>query len=171
MLWTRSSVLCRLKRKEKLDHQGCTNNKVKSIYSLDVNDDFCSSFSSNNKKQKKNWELYVTLQIKVYLSHFPKTNLNLCIKTRPVTVKADATVNVWFLNSVCMTAWFLGQVNVNKSQTYILVQYTAASDPDKTDPIFCGDSRLFLAQCSCPTDRDVNVSFFLWTNISGFFVP
>ena len=34
----------------------------------------------------------------------PKNNLNLCVKTEPVTAGADATVNVWFL----------GQIYVNK---------------------------------------------------------
>ena len=38
----------------------------------------------------------------VCTAHCLKNNLNLRIKTKPVTAETDATVNVWFMGHICV---------------------------------------------------------------------
>ena len=66
--------------------------------------------------------------------HCPKTNMNVGIKTGSVATGAYATGYVWFL----------GQIYVNKRQTY-----TAGSGPAVASLVFMHRFRLlFLGQCS-----------------------
>ena len=39
------------------------------------------------------------LNTKFYVMHYPENNLNLRIKTKPVTAEEDVTADVWYLYS------------------------------------------------------------------------
>ena len=83
------------------------------------------------------------------LTHCPKNNLNLFIKTEPHTVRADDTVCVWLM----------GQIYSNEYCTYSTVLYSTvlyvykcqrcsiASAPAVLGMVFMRRFGLYLGQC------------------------
>ena len=80
------------------------------------------------------------------VTHCPKRIL--LIKTKPVTVGADATISVWLLGQIYSKHY----TYVNKSRTYAIT-----SAPAMTGSVFMPRIRLFLAQCTNRTVKGQNV--------------
>ena len=109
----------------------CIQNRTQFIVLL------CIALHPKNMQYTLLYILYSTrggrnhFPIRQFLYTVPKINLNLRLKTEPVTAGADATVIVWFL----------GQLQYNKSRTY-----TVASAPDVKDSVFKRIFKFILGQ-------------------------
>ena len=76
--------------------------------------------------------------------HFSKNNLNMHIKTEPVTVGADATVYVWFL---C-------KIFVSNCQTYMYCNCCVRSRRDRRGSY--SEIQIILRQCVYIEEEEIS---------------